>query len=76
MATLIEEEFEEFVNTKLSEHEQEYATEKHIQLQAIPQFISLIKETNILSSKKSNLFTTRIKWPLPSACKQQQEKER
>ena len=29
-----------------------------------------------MSSKKSNLFITRIKWPLPSACKQQQEKER
>ena len=50
VATLLGGTFKEFVERRVRESEEEYREVKHTNFQAIPEFVSLIKEDQILSS--------------------------
>ena len=51
MATLIGDKFRKFVEEKMQEQETEYAKVKKTQFTALPEFISLIKDSKVLSRK-------------------------
>jgi hypothetical protein len=50
-ASLIPEEFDQFVAEKLQEQEEEYASKRNTQFKAIPDFVDLIHQSGALSSK-------------------------
>ena len=51
MATLTGDKFKKFVEEKMQEQEAEYGRDKKTKFSALPEFISLIKESKILSRK-------------------------
>ena len=51
VATLIEEEYKDFVKHKTDEIEQEYTIDRHTKFQAISQFVNAIRNSTSLSSK-------------------------
>ena len=51
VATLTGDKFKKFVEEKMQEQEAEYARDKKTKFSALPEFISLIKESKILSRK-------------------------
>ena len=54
VATLIENEYKDFVRNKTEEIEQEYAIDRNTKFQAIPQFVNAIRDSTSLSSKPIN----------------------
>ena len=65
VATLAEEEFKEFVKSKIELQEAEFSKNRNTSFTVLLNFISLIKRTNVLSSKQS-VIIFRIKWEISS----------
>ena len=69
---MIKDEFEGFVQEKIHENEKEFADKRNTEFRALPGFVSLIKDSKVLSSKPGNILCLcRIKWEISSVSKEQ-----
>ena len=75
VATLIEEEFREYVKQMMEEQEKEYVKKRNIELKILPDFVNLIKSFNQLSSEQVITHHFRGQWKVSPADKNQQEEE-
>ena len=72
VATMIKDEFDGFVQEKIHENEKEFADKRNTEFRALPGFVSLIKDSKVLSSKPGNILCLcRIKWEISSVSKEQ-----
>ena len=65
VATLAQKEFKEFIRSAIELQDVEFTKKRNTSFEALPNFVSLLKNTNSLSSKSPEILY-RIKWKIPS----------
>ena len=75
VVTLAEKEFREFIKSRMNQQEAEFSKNRNTNFKALPNFVSMIKDTYVLSSKQLGTIC-RIKWKISSIDQQQQEEKR
>ena len=75
VATLAEKEFREFIKSRMDQQEAEFSKNRNTNFKALPNFVSMVKDNHILSSKQLETIC-RIKWKISSIGQQQQEEKR
>ena len=66
VSTLIHNEFHEFVEEKIQSQEDDFMVKRNTNFKALPSFISLIKDSNVLSSTIKYLNYHRMRWKVLS----------
>ena len=70
VATLVGKEFKEYVKQMMEDQEKEYISKRNTKFKILPEFASLIKKSNQLSSMVTICIQFRGQRKIPSASKQ------